>query len=92
MTQSQISMSGHAFESRIYAEDPRGGFLPGAGPLQHLSAPQGAADVRVETGVREGDAVSVHYDPMIAKLVTWAPSRETALDKMKDKLSEYQVN
>lgn len=50
MTQEDITLSGHAFEARIYAEDPRGGFLPGAGPLRHLRPPQAATDVRVETG------------------------------------------
>lgn len=63
VTQAQITRTGHAFEARIYAENPRGGFLPGAGPLQHLTTPESSEFVRVETGVREGDDVSVHYDP-----------------------------
>jgi len=63
VTQEQVQRKGHAFEARIYAEDPRSGFLPGAGPLHHLTTPTANADVRVETGVREGDEVSVHYDP-----------------------------
>lgn len=63
VTQEQITRKGHAFEARIYAEDPKNGFLPGAGPLKHLSTPPPNEFVRVETGVREGDDVSVHYDP-----------------------------
>lgn len=63
VTQEQITRNGHAFEARIYAENPRGGFLPGAGPLEHLTTPEPSEFVRVETGVREGDDVSVHYDP-----------------------------
>ena len=53
---------------RIYAEDPDNNFMPGAGDLTHLSTPEPGPNVRIETGVREGDQVSVHYDPMIAKL------------------------
>ena len=63
VTQEQITRKGHAFEARIYAEDPKNGFLPGAGPLEHLSTPSPSEFVRVETGVREGDDVTVHYDP-----------------------------
>lgn len=63
VTQDQVTRKGHAFEARIYAEDPKNNFLPGAGPLEHLSTPEGNDFVRVETGVREGDDVSVHYDP-----------------------------
>lgn len=91
VTQDQITRKGHAFEARIYAENPRGGFLPGAGPLEHLSAPQSNQFVRVETGVRQGDEVSVHYDPMIAKLVVWADNRQQALDSLIAKLSDYHI-
>ncbi|KAF5291027.1 hypothetical protein FQR65_LT11480 [Abscondita terminalis] len=91
VNQNDIKLNGHAFESRIYAEDPANGFLPGAGPLTYLKTPMTTDDVRVETGVREGDEVSVHYDPMIAKLVVWGKDREEALMKMKSKLSEYNI-
>ncbi|XP_063982140.1 methylcrotonoyl-CoA carboxylase subunit alpha, mitochondrial isoform X1 [Diachasmimorpha longicaudata] len=91
LTQDQISINGHAFEARIYAEDPRGGFLPRAGPLIHLSPPETSENIRVETGVREGDEVSVHYDPMIAKLVVWGSNRTEALDILRTKLSEYNI-
>lgn len=93
LKQEEIVRSGHAFEARIYAEDPRGGFLPGAGPLLHLTTPISSDEklVRVETGVRQGDQVSVHYDPMIAKLVVWGKNRTQALDSLVARLSDYHV-
>ena len=92
LTQDQINRNGHAFEARIYAEDPVNGFLPGAGPLKHLSTPEASEFVRVETGVREGDDVTVHYDPMIAKLVVWGQDRSQALNSLISRLSEYHVS
>merc|ERR1719481_102800 len=92
VTQDDINLNGWSFEARIYAEDPDGGFMPGAGPLLHLSTPKASESVRIETGVRQGDEVSVHYDPMIAKLVVWAPDRPTALTKLKACLAEYNVH
>lgn len=91
VTQEQIVRRGHAFEARIYAEDPRGGFLPGAGPLHHLTTPTPNENVRVETGVRQGDEVSVHYDPMIAKLVVWGETRTQALDSLIARLEDYHI-
>lgn len=92
LTQDKIKRKGHAFEARIYAEDPRGGFLPGAGPLHHLSTPESSEFVRVETGVRQGDEVSVHYDPMIAKLVVWGENRTQALNSLISRLTDYHVS
>ena len=57
LKQDDVTLSGHAFEARIYAEDPENNFMPGAGPLTHLSTPAAADDVRIETGVRQGDAI-----------------------------------
>lgn len=91
LKQSDIKLRGHAFEARIYAENPRGGFLPGAGQLLYLKTPTPTENVRVETGVREKDEVSVHYDPMIAKLVTWGKDRNEALAVLRSKLSEYNI-
>uniref|UniRef100_A0A1I8Q8K0 Methylcrotonoyl-CoA carboxylase subunit alpha, mitochondrial n=1 Tax=Stomoxys calcitrans TaxID=35570 RepID=A0A1I8Q8K0_STOCA len=91
VTQEQVIRKGHAFEARIYAENPRGGFLPGAGPLRYLATPEPNDLVRVETGVREGDEVSVHYDPMIAKLVVWGENRAQALNSLIARLSEYHI-
>ncbi|XP_071454517.1 methylcrotonoyl-CoA carboxylase subunit alpha, mitochondrial [Hetaerina americana] len=90
-SQEELRINGHSFESRIYAEDPAGGFLPGAGQLHYLSTPDPGPDVRIETGVRQGDEVSVHYDPMIAKLVVWGENRYSALQKMKSHLSSYNI-
>lgn len=92
LTQEQIIRRGHAFEARIYAENPRGGFLPGAGPLLHLTTPEPSKYVRIETGVRQGDEVSIHYDPMIAKLVVWGENREQALNTLIARLREYHVS
>uniref|UniRef100_A0A669PZA9 Methylcrotonoyl-CoA carboxylase 1 n=1 Tax=Phasianus colchicus TaxID=9054 RepID=A0A669PZA9_PHACC len=92
LTQEEILLRGHAFEARIYAEDPTNNFLPGAGPLVHLSTPPPDRDTRIETGVRQGDEVSVHYDPMIAKLVVWAEDREAALRKLRYSLHQYNVS
>ncbi|XP_046971234.1 methylcrotonoyl-CoA carboxylase subunit alpha, mitochondrial [Vanessa cardui] len=91
VTQEDIVRRGHAVECRIYAEEPRAGFLPRAGTLHRLTQPTPEENVRVETGVREGQEVSVHYDPMIAKLVVWGRDRNEALLKTRRKLSEYQV-
>ncbi|KAJ4438069.1 Methylcrotonoyl-CoA carboxylase subunit alpha, mitochondrial, partial [Periplaneta americana] len=91
LSQEEILLRGHAFEARIYAESPNNNFMPGAGPLHYLSTPLPSTDVRVETGVRQGDEVSVHYDPMIAKLVVWGENRTDALMKMRAQLAEYNI-
>ncbi|XP_038671932.1 methylcrotonoyl-CoA carboxylase subunit alpha, mitochondrial isoform X1 [Scyliorhinus canicula] len=91
MTQEELSVNGHAFEARIYAEDPSNNFMPGAGPLLHLSTPVADAFTRIETGVKQGDEVSVHYDPMIAKLVVWGNDRIMALNKLKYCLRQYNI-
>ncbi|XP_078381741.1 methylcrotonoyl-CoA carboxylase subunit alpha, mitochondrial-like isoform X1 [Oculina patagonica] len=91
LVQEDIKLTGHSFEARIYAEDPDSDFLPGAGPLLHLSTPQPSDVIRVETGVRQGDEVSVHYDPMIAKLVVWSENREQALSLLKESLQQYNI-
>ncbi|XP_072264262.1 methylcrotonoyl-CoA carboxylase subunit alpha, mitochondrial [Pyxicephalus adspersus] len=91
VTQDEITLNGHAFEARIYAEDPNNNFMPGAGPLLHLSTPPADLCTRIETGVRQGDEVSVHYDPMIAKLVVWAKDRQAALTKLRYCLRQYNI-
>ncbi|MEM7359631.1 MAG: acetyl/propionyl/methylcrotonyl-CoA carboxylase subunit alpha [Pseudomonadota bacterium] len=92
LNQDELSINGHAFEARIYAEDPDNDFLPATGTLQHLVPPAENAHVRVDTGVVQGDEVSPFYDPMIAKLVVWDESRERALARMARALSEYQIS
>ncbi|XP_058043942.1 methylcrotonoyl-CoA carboxylase subunit alpha, mitochondrial isoform X2 [Ahaetulla prasina] len=91
LTQEEIALKGHAFEARIYAEDPDNNFMPGAGPLLHLSTPPADSCTRIETGVRQGDEVSIHYDPMIAKLVVWAEDRPAALRKLRYCLQQYNI-
>ena len=74
LDQAEIPLRGHAIEARIYAEDPGRDFLPSIGSLLHLRQPEETAEVRVDTGVRQGDAITPYYDPMIAKLnIVWAP-------------------
>jgi 3-methylcrotonyl-CoA carboxylase alpha subunit len=92
LRQDQLEISGHAFEARIYAEDPDNGFLPATGLLTHLQPPRESRHVRVDTGVLQGDEVSVYYDPMIAKLVTWDENRERALARLARALSEYRIS
>ncbi|MBT0963286.1 acetyl/propionyl/methylcrotonyl-CoA carboxylase subunit alpha [Denitromonas iodatirespirans] len=91
LAQEQLQIRGHALEARIYAEDPDKGFLPSTGALLHLSPPAENLHVRVDTGVEEGDEISPHYDPMIAKLIVWDHSRERALARMLQALAEYRV-
>ncbi|XP_028405687.1 methylcrotonoyl-CoA carboxylase subunit alpha, mitochondrial-like [Dendronephthya gigantea] len=91
LQQSDIDFNGYSFEARIYAEDPDNDFLPGAGPLVHLQTPSPSEHVRIETGVVQGDDVSVHYDPMIAKLVVWCKDRPSSLRLLKDSLRKYNI-
>ncbi|XP_039030940.1 methylcrotonoyl-CoA carboxylase subunit alpha, mitochondrial-like [Hibiscus syriacus] len=91
LSQVQVPISGHAFEARIYAENVPKGFLPATGLLRHYHPVPPSSTVRVETGVEQGDVVSMHYDPMIAKLVVWGENRAAALVKLKDCLSKFQV-
>ncbi|KAF6036731.1 MCCC1 [Bugula neritina] len=91
LTQDDLEIYGHSFEARVYAEDPDNEFMPGAGHLQHVLPPDDESYVRVETGIRQGDEVSVHYDPMIAKLVVWGEDRPTALARLISALQKYQI-
>ena len=91
LAQEQLQIRGHALEARIYAEDPDKGFLPSTGKLLHLSPPAENLHVRVDTGVEEGDEISPHYDPMIAKLIVWDQNRDRALARMLQALAEYRV-
>ena len=86
--QDDLSIRGHAFEARLYAEDVPAGFLPATGRLAHLAF---AAGVRADTGVRTGDVISPWYDPMIAKIITHGPTRAVALAKLRRALEETQV-
>lgn len=88
--QSQVTRRGAAVECRIYAEDPENNFMPSPGPLHVLKTPSGPG-VREDGGVYEGGEVTVHYDPMIAKLITWGEDRQHAIERMRRALSEYVV-
>ena len=86
--QEDLSINGHAFEARLYAEDVPKGFLPATGRLSHLAFPEGC---RADSGVRASDEISPFYDPMIAKLVTHGPSRAVALRRLAMTLSRCEV-
>jgi len=90
-TQDDIGINGWAIENRVYAEDPYRNFLPSIGRLTRYQAPEETDGVRVDTGVVEGSEISMFYDPMIAKLCTWAPTRLEAIDKQIDALNDYYV-
>ena len=107
LAQDEIAIRGHAIEARLYAEDPARGFLPSTGRLVHLRLPgteaqtdgdEGAhggarstSAIRVDTGVRTGDAVSMYYDPMIAKVVAWASDRDGAANRLAAALGATEV-
>ncbi|KAL1514419.1 hypothetical protein AB1Y20_003520 [Prymnesium parvum] len=106
LTQDQLTLAGHSFEARIYAEKPEAGFLPGSGPLTYLSTPSPSGEtylpaaqrsssagyaVRIDSGVVQGDEVSVFYDPMIAKLITRGPDRLAALRALQRALDDWKV-
>jgi 3-methylcrotonyl-CoA carboxylase alpha subunit len=95
LAQEQLAIRGHAIEARIYAEDPSKGFLPSTGKLIHLAPPPESLNVRIDTGVEEGDEITPHYDPMIAKLIVWDGShenaRERACARLLQALAQYRV-
>jgi 3-methylcrotonyl-CoA carboxylase alpha subunit len=91
LAQEQLQIRGHALEARIYAEDANKGFLPSTGKLVRLSPPAESLNVRVDTGVEEGDEITPFYDPMIAKLIVWDEHRDAALARMRKALADYQV-
>eukprot|EP00002_Diphylleia_rotans_P012907 TRINITY_DN2520_c0_g1_i1.p1 TRINITY_DN2520_c0_g1~~TRINITY_DN2520_c0_g1_i1.p1 ORF type:complete len:726 (-),score=178.98 TRINITY_DN2520_c0_g1_i1:128-2305(-) len=89
--QSELEIKGHSLEARIYAENPAKGFLPSTGVLEHLRPPKESENLRVETGVKQGDAITIYYDPMIAKLVVWDRDRRSALRRMHAALCDYHI-
>jgi len=105
ITQDDVKLTGHAVECRVYAEDPLRGYLPCTGRLMKYREPEKThlvvdpasqlvptPRVRVDSGIREGSEISAFYDPMIAKLVTWAPTRDEALDTMGRALDSYVID
>jgi len=106
LRQSELTLAGHSFEARVYAERPEAGFLPGSGHLSHLRTPEAIGDtyvgaptrssaegiaVRMDSGVVEGDEVSVFYDPMISKLIVRGPDRPAALQVLKSALASWET-
>jgi len=88
--QEDLSQRGHAIECRVYAEDPEAGFMPSPGRILALRTPDGPG-VRDDSGVYEGWEVPIHYDPLISKLVAWAPTRADAIARMRRAVAEYRV-
>ena len=88
--QEDLSINGHAIECRVYAEDPANNFLPDIGNLKTYIRPQGKG-VRVDDGFEEGMDIPIYYDPMIAKLVTFADNRQAAIDRMVRAIDEYKI-
>ena len=91
LAQEQVPLNGWAVENRVYAEDPYRGFLPSTGRLVRYNPPEAGDGVRVDDGVTEGGEVSRFYDPMIAKLITWAPTRLEAIDKQITALDSFEI-
>ena len=88
--QDDVRWQGHAIECRVYAEDPENNFLPSPGKITYLRAPAGPG-IRDDSGVTEGDEVSIYYDPMISKLAAWGRNRGEAIDRLRRALDEYAV-
>jgi len=91
LAQKDLRISGHAIEARVYAEDPLRDFVPASGRVVHLRLPAESDKVRVDTGVRSGDAITVYYDPLIAKLIVRDRNRPAALEQMRKALGEFEV-
>ena len=95
VSQDDLSIDGWSFEARIYAEDVSKGFLPATGTVEHLAIPKAAefvpADLRIDSGIRQGDAISPFYDPMIAKVIVHGPTRRTALTMLANALGACRV-
>ncbi len=91
IAQKDVTHNGWSIEARVYAEDPQRNFLPSIGRLRHYLEPEQDGHVRVDTGVEEGAKISMFYDPMIAKLVSWDETRDAAIDRMNEALDAYFI-
>jgi len=91
LTQGDIPLEGHAVEVRLYAEDPNKKFFPSTGTLKEFWMPQEGDGIRVDAGVRQGDDISIYYDPMIAKLIAWGESRDMARQQLIKALGEVEA-
>ena len=91
LAQDQIGLQGHAIEARVYAENPHKNFMPSVGRIRTWRMPEALDGLRIDAGYREGDAVSPHYDAMLAKVIAWAPTRDEAIDRLNRGLEEADV-
>ncbi|HXQ41124.1 MAG TPA: acetyl-CoA carboxylase biotin carboxylase subunit [Candidatus Udaeobacter sp.] len=91
LSQEQVAARGHAIEARLYAEDPAREFLPSTGRLLHFHVPKASDHIRVDAGVRQGDEISIHYDPMLGKLIVWDRDREAACRRLGEALGEIEI-
>lgn len=89
-SQEDVKWNGHAIECRIYAEDPFNNFMPMTGKITYLREPAGYG-VRVDSGVESGSEISIHFDPMLAKLITWGRNRLSAIERMENALKSYII-
>lgn len=92
LTQDRICRAGHAVETRIYAENPAKNFVPSPGPLKVFAPPPDQTGLRLDTGFREGDAITFHYDPMICKLIALGATRDEALDRLAAALAVFRID
>ena len=90
ISQQDVSQNGHSIEARVYAEDPSRGYLPSIGELAVWRPPSGPG-IRVDSGVREGDSVTIEFDPMLAKVIVHAPNRKSAIRRLDNALSSFVV-
>ena len=90
--QEDVKINGHAVEYRVYAEDPARKFLPSIGFLSKYKEPTQHENIRIDTGVQEGSEISMYYDPMISKLITWGKDRKEAMDLIDKAFDEYVIH
>jgi 3-methylcrotonyl-CoA carboxylase alpha subunit len=91
LQQSDLHIQGHAIEARIYAENPHNHFLPSTGTIHYLQEPQQSRHVRIDSGIATGSHISMHYDPMLAKLIVWDETRKAAIKRLQRTLNAYQL-
>ncbi len=91
LTQDQIPLNGHAIEARVYAENPHKNFMPSVGRIKTWRMPEATDGLRIDAGYRQGDAVSPHYDAMLAKVIAWAPTRDEAIERLNRGLEDTDV-